>query len=121
MDVLRADARDIDYSQFLRWIHSSPERKGRYHEAQEIGAEVIASEMIRIADGEDSGEDVQRSRLRIDTRKFLVGVWSKRYREKGPGEVAVNVNVTQGAAGLTDAQLASIITTQHPVIEGETE
>lgn len=94
--ALRDDVREFDRSQFVRWINKDPIRRSRYHEAQEIGAEVIAGEMIEIADGTQSLEGVQRSTLRINTRKYLLGVWNrKRYGEVKQVEMNGTISVTK--------------------------
>lgn len=70
----------------------------QYARAREIGCDEIADETIEIADDgsndwmEDNdpdnpgyrqnGEHIQRSRVRIDTRKWYLGKMSKRYRDK---------------------------------------
>ena len=54
-EILRDDQRDFDYPQLLRWIHKDPQRKSRYYEAQEIGSEMIAAEILEIADGVNDG------------------------------------------------------------------
>ncbi len=81
--VVSDDPRGFSYSKFLNWIHADEERKKRYYAAQAIGADAIADEVLSIADAENNPlEDVQRSTLRINTRKFLLGVWNrKRYGE----------------------------------------
>lgn len=89
--ILREDYRQPEYEHFLRWVHKDEQRKSRYFEAQEVGAEIIASELLEIADADDSLEDVARSTLRINTRKWLLGVWNR----KRFGEVKqVDHNVT---------------------------
>ena len=97
-EILRDDQRDFDYTQLLRWIHKDPMRKSRYYEAQEIGSEMIAAEILEIADGvNDSGvpEDVQRSKLRIDSRQFLIKTWNrKRYGDIKTLEVNQNISIT---------------------------
>lgn len=97
-EILRDDQRDFDYTQLLRWIHRDPMRKSRYYEAQEIGSEMIAAEILEIADGvNDSGvpEDVQRSKLRIDSRQFLIKTWNrKRYGDIKTLEVNQNISIT---------------------------
>jgi hypothetical protein len=94
-EALRDDVRQPDYTAFLRWLHKDPSRRSRYHEAQEIGGEMIASEIIGIADGTDTIEDVQRSRLRIDTRQFLLKVWNrKRYGDIKQLDVSGNISIT---------------------------
>ena len=93
-EILRDDQRDFDYTQLLRWIHKDPQRKSRYYEAQEIGSEMIAAEILEIADG-DGLEDVQRSKLRIDSRQFLIKTWNrKRYGDIKTLEVNQNISIT---------------------------
>ena len=93
-EILRDDQRDFDYTQLLRWIHRDPMRKSRYYEAQEIGSEMIAAEILEIADG-DGLEDVQRSKLRIDSRQFLIKTWNrKRYGDVKTLEVNQNISIT---------------------------
>ena len=101
-EILRDDQRDFDYTQLLRWIHKDPMRKSRYYEAQEIGSEMIAAEILEIADAVDNMEDVQRSKLRIDSRQFLIKTWNrKRYGDVKTLEVNQNISIT---AALEQAQ-----------------
>lgn len=94
-EILRDDQRDFDYTQLLRWIHKDPMRKSRYYEAQEIGSEMIAAEILEIADAVDGLEDVQRSKLRIDSRQFLIKTWNrKRYGDIKTLEVNQNISIT---------------------------
>ncbi|MGP2520470.1 DNA packaging protein [Pantoea ananatis] len=85
----------------LRWISRMPEFRAQYVRAKEEGAEAIAEEMFDIADdgtndwmekldkdGEAvgyqlNGEHVQRSKLRIDTRKwYLSKIMPKKYGDR---------------------------------------
>ena len=94
-EILRDDQRDFDYAGLLRWIHKDPQRKARYQEAQELGTEMILAECIEIADGKDGMEDVQRSKLRIDTRLFQAKSWNrKRYGDIKTVEVNQNISIT---------------------------
>ena len=119
-EILRDDQRDFDYTQLLRWIHKNPMRKSRYYEAQEIGSEMIAAEILEIADGvNDSGvpEDVQRSKLRIDSRQFLIKTWNrKRYGDVKTLEVNQNISIT-AALEQAQARLVNGITIDHEDIE----
>ena len=118
-EILRDDQRDFDYTQLLRWIHRDPQRKSRYYEAQEIGSEMIAAEILEIADGvNDSGvpEDVQRSKLRIDSRQFLIKTWNrKRYGDVKTLEVNQNISIT-AALEQANQRLASRVI-DHDEIE----
>ena len=114
-EILRDDQRDFDYTQLLRWIHKDPMRKSRYYEAQEIGSEMIAAEILEIADG-DGLEDVQRSKLRIDSRQFLIKTWNrKRYGDVKTLEVNQNISIT-AALEQANQRLASRVI-DHDEIE----
>jgi hypothetical protein len=76
--ALADDPRRINIGDFMEWVMRNPERKARYYEAQEIAAEVVATELIPIADGQDTIEDVARSALRVNTRRDLMKVWGRK-------------------------------------------
>jgi hypothetical protein len=84
----------------MRWLNASPDLQARYAGAKQLQADLMAEEMIGIAE-DGSGdrvqrtdrngntyveldtEHVQRSRLRIDTRKWLMSkLMPKKYGEK---------------------------------------
>lgn len=73
-ETLRAICRDVGMPPaptVLEWVKD--DREGfaeRYARARESGAYVMADELLEIAD--DGAEDVQRSRLKADTRKWLL-------------------------------------------------
>lgn len=71
-NFVESDPRQVSFGRFMRWVRKDPNRKSRYDEAQLIGTEVLAEEMKEIADGTDSPEDVNRSKLRVDTRWRLM-------------------------------------------------
>jgi hypothetical protein len=97
--VLRDDQRDIDYNDFYRWIKKDPNRKQLFDEAQEMRTEFMAGEIIEIADADDSLEDVQRSRLKIDTRKWLMGAHNrKKYGETKTVELGGTISITDALA-----------------------
>ena len=89
--ILRDDQRDIDYNDFYRWIKKDPGRKVLFDEAQEMRTEFMAGEIIEIADADDTLEDVNRSKLKIDTRKWLMGAHNK--KKYGP---STNIEMTGG-------------------------
>ena len=94
-EILRDDQREIDYDKLRRWILKDPQRKARYYEAQELGTEIIAAELLEIADGADGLEDVQRSKLRIEARQFLIKTWNrKRYGDVKTLEVNQSISIT---------------------------
>lgn len=83
----------------FNWMRTFPEFLQQYARAKEESADALTDEMLEIADdgrndwmerhGEDSvgwvanGEHIQRSRVRIDTRKWLASkLKPKRYGDK---------------------------------------
>ena len=72
---------NIEPEKYRAWIYRNPQRMERYQQAMEIGTEAIEEEILRIADASnDNPEDVQRSTLKINTRKWIMQVRNrKRY------------------------------------------
>lgn len=70
--AIEDDFRELDSGAFLRWIKKDPERHGLYKEAKEIRTEAWAGKIIQHAVASDSAEDVQRSKLIVDTYKWLM-------------------------------------------------
>ena len=97
--LVAEDARNLDYNDFYRWIKKDPKRYELFKEAQELRTEFHAQEILRIADAEDSMEDVNRSRLKIETRKWLMGVHNKkRYGETKTIEMNTSISITDALA-----------------------
>ena len=70
----------------LNWIHDSEEFAERYARAREIGWSHMAEQILEIADEDD---DPQRSRVRVDTRKWLLSkVLPKIYGDKQAVELS---------------------------------
>lgn len=80
-------------SSIFKWLSIHPEFAEQYARAKEIQTEKIADELIEIADdesGDVSGElkmpnsvAVQRARLKVDTRKWLLSkLQPKKYGDK---------------------------------------
>jgi len=128
-DIVNDDPRSISYSRLTTWIHKDPARQQRYYEARSIGAEVVADEMLAISDGTDNPmEDVNRSKLRLDTRRWLLGVWNRK-RFGGEGQVhtgggnqpiVINIGqvespyVVDAGTGDSDRNTAGLITDVEP-------
>ena len=72
------DPRAPSYARFISWVYRDEGRRARYEEAQQVGAEVIKQDMLTIADADDTLEDVNRSTLRINTRKWMLSVMDKK-------------------------------------------
>lgn len=107
--VIRDDFREIDPGAFIRWIRKDKERNRRYEEAKEIRTEAWAGRIIEEAEGVDSTNDVNRSKLIIDTHKWLMSMDNKHYRPAQSVEVNTNISIT---AALNKAL-------EKPHIEGE--
>lgn len=104
-------------STVFRWLSLHQEFSDRYARAREEQADVIFDEILEIAD--ESGKDIktdadgvertdneaiQRSRLRVDARKWMAGkLRPKKYGEKlelsGDADAPLNIKVTIGGDG----------------------
>ena len=112
-------------STFFKWLTDQPTFSDKYTRAKELGAEAIAEDMFEIADDGTNdwmervdregtgtgtytlnGEHVQRSKLRVDTRKwYLSKILPKKYGDK----INVEGNLNhRDATGMSDAELESI-------------
>ena len=99
--LVEDDPRLVSYEDFLRWIKRDPQRHERFKEAQEARTEFLAGEILEIADGVGaidpaSSDTVNRDKLRIDTRKWLMSAHNKkRYGESKQIELAGSVSITE--------------------------
>ena len=92
--VIVEDVRDLDYDAFWRWIKQDSMRYERYKEAKELRTEWWAGRIIEIAEAEDSIEDVARSKLKIDTYKWLMGADNRKtYGETKQVEINQSISI----------------------------
>lgn len=102
--LIEDDHRVVSYEDFLRWVKRDPVRHERFKEAQEMRTEFLAGEILEIADGVDSidpisNDTVNRDKLRIDTRKWLMGAHNKkRYGETKQIELGGTISITEALA-----------------------
>jgi hypothetical protein len=102
--LIQDDHRAISYEDFLRWVKRDPVRHERFKEAQEMRTEFLAGEILEIADGVDaidpaSSDTVNRDKLRIDTRKWLMSAHNKkRYGEVKQVELGGSISITEALA-----------------------
>lgn len=102
--LIEDDHRVVSYEDFLRWVKREPTRHERFKEAQEMRTEFLAGEILEIADGVDSidasaPETVNRDKLRIDTRKWLMSAHNKkRYGETKQIELGGTISITEALA-----------------------
>ena len=103
---------------FYKWMREIEEFKALVETAKEDQADTLFEEMIKIAD--DGSEDhvldlegniifvkenVQRSRLKVDTRKWVVSrLQPKKYGERASLDVNANVTINNVADNLTKAR-----------------
>lgn len=108
-NALRDHPVQFHAGQYMRWITSDPERLRTYNEAKELQTEVWAGQIIDIADGLGSIEDVTRSKLRIDSRFRLMAANNRKvYGDVKTIDVGVQISITQ-----------ALRQARHRVIEGE--
>lgn len=92
----------IDPGAFTRWVKKDAQRHELYKEAKEIRTEAWAGEIIKHAKSDDSAEDVQRSKLIVDTYKWLMGADNrKQYGDVKSIELGGQISIT---AALAQAQ-----------------
>ena len=102
--LIEDDHRVQSYEDFLRWVKRDPQRHERFKEAQEMRTEFIAGEILEIADGvgaidPSSSDTVNRDKLRIDTRKWLMSAHNKkRYGETKQIELGGTISITEALA-----------------------
>ena len=116
--VIVEDVRDLDYDAFWRWIKQDSMRYERYKEAKELRTEWWAGRIIEIAEAEDSIEDVARSKLKIDTYKWLMGADNrKQYGDTKQIEVNQSISIISALQ-----QANSRIASSHaPLVEEVTD
>ena len=67
----------------------------RYKEAKELRTEWWAGRIVEIAEADDALEDVARSKLKIDTYKWLMGADNRKtYGESKQIEVSTSISIT---------------------------
>ena len=98
-DAVRDDPRGLEPAHVLQWIMRDEARKMRYYEAQAATAELVFDDILRIADAADSFEDVQRSTLKVNTRKWWLAVVNrKRFGETKQIEQNVTIDIGEAMA-----------------------
>jgi hypothetical protein len=96
-DAVRDDPRGFEPAHLLQWIMRDEARKMRYYEAQAATAELVFDDTLRIADAADSFEDVQRSTLKVNTRKWWLAVVNRK-RFGDTKQIEQNVTIDIGEA-----------------------
>lgn len=77
----------------MRWLDKFPEFRDQYTRARDLLTEYWANEIVDIADEDDA--DVNRSRLRVDTRKWLMARMApKKYGDRIQADSVVDVRIS---------------------------
>ncbi|EFF6379721.1 DNA-binding protein [Escherichia coli] len=80
-------------STILKWFRDVPEFSTMYARAKEIGFEILADEIIDLADAEENTDkdQLRRHQLMIDTRKWLLAkLQPRKYGERVTQEIVGN-------------------------------
>jgi hypothetical protein len=108
-----------------RWILKDPKLKQLYYEAQEMGTDKMVGEMIDIADGEGENgevmEDVQRSQLRVNIRRWIIEKWNKERYGPEKKDVTVNINLDRAMErGMNKVkEVQGVVLTEEGVVVNE--
>lgn len=75
--LISEETRLVSHEHFVKWIKKDSNRKARFEDAQELRTVIMSDEVLEISDGVNtidptSSDTVNRDKLRIDTRKFLM-------------------------------------------------
>ena len=85
----------IDQGGFLKWMKQDPKRVELYKEAKEIRTEAWAGKIIEHATSENGIEDVARSKLIVDTYKWLMGADNRKtYGDTKSIEVSSTISIS---------------------------
>ena len=98
-EVVRNDPRPISSSKFRAWIRNNAERQKRFDEAELNGTRVLEDRMLSAAKGGDSIEDVQRSKLYVETIWKVLQVRNRRRygveKDAATADKVVNITISQ--------------------------
>ena len=98
-DVVKSDPRPISSSKFRAWIRNNPERQKQFDEAELNGTRVLEDRMLSAAKGSDSIEDVQRSKLYVDTIWKILQIRNRRRygveKDSASADKTINITISQ--------------------------
>ena len=92
-----AEQAGISYRALGQWIKSDPDREAALEAAREYAADQLAEEQLGIVDqplpvderGRGDAAEVNSRRLRVETRQWLAGCLSKKYRARSEIDVQI--------------------------------
>lgn len=113
---------ELDAGAYLRWIKKDSERDRMYREAKEIRTEAWAGKLVDYAEGADTAEDVQRSKLKVDTLKWLMAADNRRtYGESKTIELGGSISITQALAAASQRVIEAEVIDITPRLPMEQE
>ncbi|KQJ43144.1 DNA-binding protein [Escherichia coli] len=99
-------------STILKWFRDVPEFSIMYARAKEIGFEVLADEIIDLADAAENADkdQLRRHQLMIETRKWLLAkLQSRKYGERVTQEIVGNKEEAPVQIEITKEEIARIV------------
>lgn len=99
-------------STILKWFRDVPEFSDMYRHAKEIGFEVLADEIIDIADAAENidKDECRRHQLMIETRKWLLAkLQPRKYGERVTQEIVGNREEAPVQVEVTKEEIARIV------------
>ena len=113
--VVEDDIREFEVANFRNWIRQDRAREAILIAAEEARTDVWAGDIIEIADAKDSMEDVQRSKLRVDSRKWLMASHNRRrYGES----TKIDLNATVEVKRSREESMQELMKLQEQVVGG---
>lgn len=96
-----ARAWKLPVTRFVKWISDDEKRLAEYEGALRIRADELVHEALITA---ETGEDVARDKLVIDTGLKVAAMWDKQKygNEKAVGGAGINIIINRGGAPLPD-------------------
>jgi hypothetical protein len=95
----------LHISTVFRWLEANPDFRDKYARARESQADVLAEEILNIADDTKSDPDANSRRLRADVRKWYAGkIRPKKYGDSS--QVDLNLGGQQGNPVEVNVQLS---------------
>jgi len=114
-DIINEYHTPTDIAKIRAWVYRDPTRKSRYEQSQELFADALVDDMLRIADGTDSPEDVQRTALRLQHRKWIASCLNRR-RYGDSKQVEITENKTTNIRMILEKRERQLL---GEVIDGE--
>lgn len=100
----------LNAPRFRTWIYQHTKRRNAWQAAKAVGAEQVEEDLIRIADGKladgsPSLDDVARSTLQVNTRRWLLTIWNReRYGDVRKIEQTTTQRIDPGSLSTPELQ-----------------